>query len=283
MLIPKIGCVPAHPANVHRLLYDERQLVLVFPEGRKGTEKTLQPALPAAPLRARRVRRGGDARRAKLVPVCVVGAEEAAPTFAQVELPQAAHRAALLPDHPDLPLAGPAGDARLPAGQVPAPLPRADRHRRARWSSSRRPTGRWCRPSPRRSGRGSRRTCTRCSPRASRCGSDERREIGRSGGRHRGAAPQAGPGHRPLDLLGRAARAGARGAPGDRGDHRGRLERADARARAHRVRQGRQPALADRADRQGGRDRHRDRHPPGRRLDRRPRRSWRTRTTSSAR
>src|SRR5918994_5636110 len=39
-LIPKIGCVPAHPANVHRLLYDERQLVLVFPEGRKGTEKT---------------------------------------------------------------------------------------------------------------------------------------------------------------------------------------------------------------------------------------------------
>ena len=39
MLIPKIGGVAAHPANVHRLLYDERQLVLVFPEGRKGTEK----------------------------------------------------------------------------------------------------------------------------------------------------------------------------------------------------------------------------------------------------
>ena len=39
MLIPKIGGVAAHPANVHRLLFDERQLVLVFPEGRKGTEK----------------------------------------------------------------------------------------------------------------------------------------------------------------------------------------------------------------------------------------------------
>jgi 1-acyl-sn-glycerol-3-phosphate acyltransferase len=39
MLMPKIGCVAAHPANVHRLLYDEEQLVLVFPEGRKGTEK----------------------------------------------------------------------------------------------------------------------------------------------------------------------------------------------------------------------------------------------------
>src|SRR4051794_8659792 len=35
MLLPKIGCVAAHPANVHRLLYDEEQLVLVFPEGRK--------------------------------------------------------------------------------------------------------------------------------------------------------------------------------------------------------------------------------------------------------
>src|SRR3954469_23452838 len=39
MLVPKIGGVPAHPANVHRLLYDEEQLVLVFPEGAKGTEK----------------------------------------------------------------------------------------------------------------------------------------------------------------------------------------------------------------------------------------------------
>ena len=39
MLVAKLGGVPAHPANVHRLLYDEEQLVLVFPEGRKGTEK----------------------------------------------------------------------------------------------------------------------------------------------------------------------------------------------------------------------------------------------------
>ena len=33
MFVTKIGGVPAHPANVHRLLHDERQLVLVFPEG----------------------------------------------------------------------------------------------------------------------------------------------------------------------------------------------------------------------------------------------------------
>ena len=54
MLIPKIGCVAAHPANVHRLLYDERQLVLVFPEGRKGTEKLYKER-----YRLRRFGRGG--------------------------------------------------------------------------------------------------------------------------------------------------------------------------------------------------------------------------------
>jgi 1-acyl-sn-glycerol-3-phosphate acyltransferase len=86
MLIPKIGCVTAHPANVHRLLYDEEQLVLVFPEGRKGTEKLYKDR-----YRLRRFGRGGfvDAAmraRAPIVPVCVVGAEEAAPVFAQLGL-----------------------------------------------------------------------------------------------------------------------------------------------------------------------------------------------------
>jgi 1-acyl-sn-glycerol-3-phosphate acyltransferase len=86
MLIPKIGCVPAHPANVHRLLYDEEQLVLVFPEGRKGTEKLYKDR-----YRLRRFGRGGFVEaamraRAPIVPVCVVGAEEAAPVFAQVGL-----------------------------------------------------------------------------------------------------------------------------------------------------------------------------------------------------
>jgi 1-acyl-sn-glycerol-3-phosphate acyltransferase len=86
MLIPKVGCVAAHPANVHRLLFDEEQLVLVFPEGRKATEKLYKDR-----YRLRRFGRGGfveAAMRAKapIVPVCVVGAEEAAPVFAQVGL-----------------------------------------------------------------------------------------------------------------------------------------------------------------------------------------------------
>jgi Acyltransferase len=86
MLIPKIGCVPAHPANVQRLLYDEEQLVLVFPEGRKATEKLYKDR-----YRLRRFGRGGFVEaamraRAPIVPVCVVGAEEAAPVFAQIGL-----------------------------------------------------------------------------------------------------------------------------------------------------------------------------------------------------
>jgi 1-acyl-sn-glycerol-3-phosphate acyltransferase len=59
--------------------------VLVFPEGRKGTEKLYKDR-----YKLRRFGRGGfveAAMRARtpIVPVCVVGAEEAAPVFAQVK------------------------------------------------------------------------------------------------------------------------------------------------------------------------------------------------------
>jgi 1-acyl-sn-glycerol-3-phosphate acyltransferase len=88
MLVQKIGGVAAHPANVHRLLYDEGQLVLVFPEGRKGTEKLYKDR-----YRLRRFGRGGFVEaamkaRAPIVPIAVVGAEEAMPVFAQFNLLQ---------------------------------------------------------------------------------------------------------------------------------------------------------------------------------------------------
>jgi 1-acyl-sn-glycerol-3-phosphate acyltransferase len=84
MLIAKLGGVPAHPANVHRLLHDEEQLVLVFPEGAKATEKLYKDR-----YKLRRFGRGGfveSAMRAgtPIVPVAVVGAEEAMPVFAQI-------------------------------------------------------------------------------------------------------------------------------------------------------------------------------------------------------
>ena len=109
MLIPKIGCVAAHPANVHRLLYDERQLVLVFPEGRKGTEK-----LYSDRYRLRRFGRGGFVEaamraEAKLVPICVVGAEEAAPIFAQVGVLKRLTGLLYFPLTPTFPWLGPLG------------------------------------------------------------------------------------------------------------------------------------------------------------------------------
>jgi len=109
MLIPKIGCVAAHPANVHRLLYDEQKLVLVFPEGRKGTEKVFHER-----YRLRRFGRGGFVTaamraKAKLVPVCVVGAEEAAPIFAQVGFMKRLTGLLYFPVTPTFPWLGPLG------------------------------------------------------------------------------------------------------------------------------------------------------------------------------
>ena len=116
MLIPKIGCVAAHPANVHRLLADEQQLVLVFPEGRKGTEKLYRDR-----YRLRRFGRGGFVEaamraRAPIVPVAVVGAEEAAPIFAQMRLLQKVTGLLYFPITPTFPHLGALGMlAYLPA------------------------------------------------------------------------------------------------------------------------------------------------------------------------
>jgi 1-acyl-sn-glycerol-3-phosphate acyltransferase len=88
LLANKIGLVAAHPANAQRLLNDEGRLVLVFPEGQKGTRKLYWQR-----YRLRRFGRGGFIRTAMragvpIVPVAVIGAEEAMPTFAQVPLLQ---------------------------------------------------------------------------------------------------------------------------------------------------------------------------------------------------
>src|SRR3954464_2622666 len=109
MLVSKVGGVPAHPANVHRLLFDEHQLVLVFPEGRKGTEKLYKDR-----YRLRRFGRGGfveAAMRARvpIVPVAVVGAEEAAPIFAHVPLLQRLTGLLYFPITPTFPHLGPLG------------------------------------------------------------------------------------------------------------------------------------------------------------------------------
>jgi 1-acyl-sn-glycerol-3-phosphate acyltransferase len=116
MLLPKIGAVAAHPANVHRLLFDEEQLVLVFPEGRKGTEKLYRDR-----YRLRRFGRGGFVEaamraRAPIVPIAVVGAEEAMPAFAQLGLLKRLTGLIYVPITPTFPHLGVLGGmAYLPA------------------------------------------------------------------------------------------------------------------------------------------------------------------------
>jgi 1-acyl-sn-glycerol-3-phosphate acyltransferase len=88
MLANKIGMVAAHPANAHRLLRDEGKLVLVFPEGQKGTRKLFWQR-----YKLRRFGRGGFVKTAiragvPIVPIAVMGAEEAMPIFAHVPLLQ---------------------------------------------------------------------------------------------------------------------------------------------------------------------------------------------------
>jgi 1-acyl-sn-glycerol-3-phosphate acyltransferase len=84
MVANKIGMVAAHRENAQRLLHDERRLALVFPEGQKGSRKVYWQR-----YRLRRFGRGGFVRtairaRVPIVPIAVVGAEEAMPIFAHL-------------------------------------------------------------------------------------------------------------------------------------------------------------------------------------------------------
>jgi 1-acyl-sn-glycerol-3-phosphate acyltransferase len=77
----RTGGVPAHPDNAYRLLRQQRQLVLVFPEGTKGTGKLFKDR-----YQLRRFGRGGFVEIAMragvpIVPIAVVGAEESMPTL----------------------------------------------------------------------------------------------------------------------------------------------------------------------------------------------------------
>jgi 1-acyl-sn-glycerol-3-phosphate acyltransferase len=75
----RTGGVPAHPDNAFRLLHDQQQLALVFPEGTKATSKTYTDR-----YRLRRFGRGGFVEIAMragvpIIPIAVVGAEESMP------------------------------------------------------------------------------------------------------------------------------------------------------------------------------------------------------------
>ena len=246
--------------------------MLVFPEGRKGTEKLYKDR-----YRLRRFGRGGFV--------------EAAMRAARADRPDRAWsaprrrrrsspRSTLLqrltgllyfpitPTFPHFGLLGMLG--YLPAKfkiRFLEPIRTDDAA-----ATSRGRTRRSCRPSPTRSAPRSRRTCSTCSAeRRSRSGSDDARHArscvtGLStywGGRlaqalERDPAVEA--------IIGV-----------DRRPPKVELERTEY------VRVGRPSTRCIRRDRRGGRDRHRRRHAPGRRLDRHHAARWPTRTTSSGR
>jgi 1-acyl-sn-glycerol-3-phosphate acyltransferase len=93
----RAGGVTAHPENAYRLLREQRQLVLVFPEGNKAPGKTYNER-----YQLRRFGRGGFVEMAMrsgapIIPVAVVGAEESMPIL--LKLPNVA-RAIGLPYFP---------------------------------------------------------------------------------------------------------------------------------------------------------------------------------------
>jgi 1-acyl-sn-glycerol-3-phosphate acyltransferase len=80
----RLGGLPAHPDNAYRLLAEQKQLVLVFPEGSKVPGKVYSER-----YQLRRFGRGGFVEIAMrsgvpVVPIAVVGAEESMPTLFRV-------------------------------------------------------------------------------------------------------------------------------------------------------------------------------------------------------
>lgn len=78
------GGVVAQPDNAYRLLREQGQLALVFPEGTKGPAKTYDER-----YRLRRFGRGGFVEIAMragvpIIPLAVVGAEESMPTITRI-------------------------------------------------------------------------------------------------------------------------------------------------------------------------------------------------------
>jgi 1-acyl-sn-glycerol-3-phosphate acyltransferase len=87
MLQTKLGRIAPHPANLQRLLFDEAQLVLAFPEGTAGSGKPVKERYRLRRFASRGLIEAALEARAPIVPVAVVGAEEAAPVIGRLRLP----------------------------------------------------------------------------------------------------------------------------------------------------------------------------------------------------
>jgi 1-acyl-sn-glycerol-3-phosphate acyltransferase len=116
-LIRRTGNTLAHDADARRLLEND-ELVLVFPEGTKGTGKPYSDR-----YRLRRFGRGGFVEVAlrtgsPIIPISIVGSEEIHPNLA--EIPAVARLLGLpyMPVTPTFPWLGPAGLIPLPSSWI---------------------------------------------------------------------------------------------------------------------------------------------------------------------
>lgn len=113
-IMNRIGGVRADPANAERLL-EHDELVAVFPEGEKGMGKLWKDR-----YRLQRFGRGGFVKLAlrtgaPIIPVAVVGAEEAAPMLGKVTWFARNIGIPWIPVTPTFPWLGPAGLLPLPS------------------------------------------------------------------------------------------------------------------------------------------------------------------------
>jgi 1-acyl-sn-glycerol-3-phosphate acyltransferase len=103
------GGVSARPANAYRLLKEQGQLVLDFPEGTKGPSKSFTDR-----YQLRRFGRGGFVEIAMragvpVVPIAVIGSEEAMPVLFRVPAVAKALGLPYFPVTPNMVLMGPLG------------------------------------------------------------------------------------------------------------------------------------------------------------------------------
>jgi 1-acyl-sn-glycerol-3-phosphate acyltransferase len=87
MLQTKLGRIAPHPANLQRLLFDEAQLVLAFPEGSAGSGKPLKERYRLRRFASHGLIEAALQARVPVVPVAVLGAEEAAPVITRLRPP----------------------------------------------------------------------------------------------------------------------------------------------------------------------------------------------------
>jgi 1-acyl-sn-glycerol-3-phosphate acyltransferase len=115
--LARLGGVRACRENAERLIRSD-EAVLVFPEGQKGAAKVFRER-----YRLKRFGRGGVVRvaletRVPIIPIGIVGAEEAHPILFKWDAPARAVGLPFLPVTPTFPLLGPLGFLPLPTKWV---------------------------------------------------------------------------------------------------------------------------------------------------------------------